>query len=105
VSSSKGGTLEFCERGGDGYDRNAYRHFQVMSNELNTPKILVCPGDSGKQAAADFAELQSWQVSYQIRTGPKVSDVNPEEILTYCPIHHHVGRTDGSVQMGTQSKR
>lgn len=100
VSSSKGGTLELCERGGDGYDRNAYRHFQVMSNELNTPKILVCPGDSGKQAALDFAELQSWQVSYQIRTGPKVSDTNPNEVLIYCPIHHHTGLTDGSVQMG-----
>lgn len=100
VSSSKGGTLEFCERGGDGYDRNAYRHFQVMSNELNTPKILVCPGDSGKKAAADFAELQSWQVSYQIRTGPKVNETNPNEVLIYCPTHHHTGRTDGSVQAG-----
>jgi hypothetical protein len=105
VSNDKGGTLELCERGGDGYDRSAYRHFQVMSNELNTPKILICPADSSKQPASNFAELQSWNVSYQVRTGPKVSDVNPEEILTYCPIHHHVGRTDGSVQMGTQSKR
>jgi hypothetical protein len=100
VSSSKGGTLEFCERGGDGYDRNAYRHFQVMSNELNSPKLLVCPGDSGKKAAADFAELQSWHVSYQIRTGPKVNDTNPNEVLIYCPTHHHTGRTDGSVQAG-----
>ncbi len=100
VSTNGGGTLELCERGGDGYDHNAYRHFQVMSNELSTPKILVCPGDSGKQAALDFAELQSWQVSYQIRTGPKVSDTNPNEVLIYCPIHHHTGLTDGSVQMG-----
>jgi hypothetical protein len=105
VSNGKGGTLELCERGGDGYDRSAYRHFQVMSNELNTPKILICPADSSKQPASNFAELQSWNVSYQVRTGPKVSDVNPEEILTYCPIHHHVGRTDGSVHMGNQSKR
>jgi hypothetical protein len=105
VSNTKGGTLELCERGGDGYDRSAYRHFQVMSNELNTPKILICPADSSKQPAPNFAELQSWNVSYQLRTGPKVSDVNPEEILTYCPTHHHVGRADGSVQMGNQSKR
>lgn len=100
VSTNRGGTLEFCERGGDGYDRNASRHFQVMSNELSTPKILVCPGDSDKQVAANFAELQPWNVSYQLRTGPKVADTNPTEVLIYCPIHHHTGRADGSVQMG-----
>lgn len=104
VSSTKGGTLEFCERGGDGYDRSAYRHFQVMSNELNTPKILVCPGDSSRQAAAKFDELQSWNVSYQIRTGPKVNDANPNEVLIYCPLHHHTGLTDGSVQMGNKNR-
>jgi len=103
VSSGKGGTLEICERGGDGYDRNAYRHFQVMSNELYTPKILVCPGDSAKQVATKFADLQSWNVSYQIRTGPKVNDTNPTEVLIYCPIHHHTGLTDGSVQKGNKN--
>lgn len=100
VSNSKGGTLDICDRGGDGYDRNAYRHFQVMSNELSTPRILVCPGDSGKQTAANFADLQSWNVSYKLRTGPEIKDTNPQEVLIYCPIHHHTGLADGSVQMG-----
>lgn len=105
VSASKGGTLEACQRGGDGYDRSAYLHFQVMSNELNTPKILVCPGDSAKQPAADFATLQSWNVSYQVRTGAKVTDANPTEVLIYCPTHHHTGYADGSVRQGPQNKR
>jgi hypothetical protein len=105
VSTSKGGTLELCERGGDGYDRNAHRHFQAMSNQLSTAKILICPADSAKQPAASFAELQSWNVSYQVRTGSKVSEVNPQEVLIYCPVHHHVGLTDGSVRMGNQSRR
>ncbi len=105
VSTSKGGTMELCERGGDGYDHGAYRHFQVMSNELNTPKILVCPGDSAKQAAADFSELELWNVSYQLRTGSEVRDENPEEVLTYCPVHHHVGHVNGSVHQGSQSDR
>jgi hypothetical protein len=100
VSNSKGGTLELCERDAEGYDRNAARHFQVMSNELNTPKILVCPGDKSKQAANTFNNLESWNVSYQLRTGETVSDTNPEEVLIYCPIHHHTGRTDGSVRQG-----
>lgn len=104
VSASKGGTLEFCERDGAGYDRNAARHFQIMSNELSTPKILVCPGDKSKQIANSFAELESWNVSYQLRTGSQVNDTNPQEVLTYCPIHHNTGRADGSVQRGTTSR-
>jgi len=36
VSNKLGGTLEWVP------DGNAFRHFQVMSNELSTPKILVC---------------------------------------------------------------
>ncbi len=104
VSLNRGGTLEICERGGDGYDRSAYRHFQVLSNELITPKLLVCPSDSSKQEAPDFTNLQSWHVSYQLRTGAKVSSANPQEIVIYCPVHHHVGRTDGSVQQGSGKK-
>ncbi len=30
-----------------------YRVFQVMSNELNTPKVLICPGDD-RTAATNF---------------------------------------------------
>ena len=30
-----------------------FRHFQVMSNELSTPKLLVCPADT-RVAAKDF---------------------------------------------------
>lgn len=100
VSTSTGGSLESCQPGGDNYDRSAFLHFQVMSNELTTPKILVCPEDKTKQAAAVFAELQSWNVSYQLRTGKEINDTNPNEVLIYCPIHHHTGRTDGSVQQG-----
>lgn len=103
VSTNNGGTLELCERDADGYDRNAARHFQVMSNELNAPKILVCPGDKSKQAADSFKNLDSWNVSYQLRTGDNVSDTNPEEVLIYCPIHHHTGKTDGSVQQGKKT--
>src|SRR3954452_15480918 len=39
VSVSNGGTMELVMQG------NAFVHFQVMSNELSTPKILICPQD------------------------------------------------------------
>lgn len=41
----------------------AFRHFQALSNELVTPKILICPAD-GRSEAARFDGLQSDNVSY-----------------------------------------
>ena len=98
VSTNKGGTLELCLLGSDGFDRNAAFHFQVMSNELSTPKILVCPADSKRQPAPDFLSLRPANVSYQVRSGPNVSDTNPDQVLAVCPIHNNVLRCDGSVQ-------
>ena len=43
ISVTNGGALELVESG------TVWQHFQVMSNELNTPKILICPSDSERQ--------------------------------------------------------
>ena len=48
VSVTNGGTMEFVLSGA------VFPHFQVMSNELNTPKVLVCPGDRSRTAATNF---------------------------------------------------
>src|SRR5690349_8253126 len=42
VSATNGGTMELTGSG------IASVHFQVMSNELSTPKILLCPADIGR---------------------------------------------------------
>jgi type II secretory pathway pseudopilin PulG len=73
VSTNKGGTMEYAEGG------NTFRHFQVMSNELNTPKILVCPADD-RTAAASFARLKNQNVSYFV--GLDATDVRPQMLLT-----------------------
>ena len=96
----KGGTLEFCSRGSDGFDGSAPIIFQVMSNELETTKILVCPADAKKTAAPDFKHVSAQNVSYQVRTDEKVVDTNPDEIICRCPIHGHVALMDGSVKRG-----
>jgi len=72
----------------------------VMSNELTTPKLLICPADPTKQVATSFIELQPENISYQLRTGTNVTDTNPQEILLYCPIHKNTGYADGSVKQG-----
>ena len=52
---------------------DAWRHFAVMSNEISTPKVLVCASDSGKTKASDFgagptglATMGNGAVSYAI---------------------------------------
>lgn len=47
-SVTNGGTMEFTS------GLNAFRHFQAMSNELATPKSLVCPADPERTQATKF---------------------------------------------------
>src|SRR5207237_823706 len=48
VPTSEGGTMGFPA------GTNVFEHFRAMSNELNTPKILVCPDDKKRTAATNF---------------------------------------------------
>ena len=44
---------------------NGFRYFQVMSNELSAPKILVCPLDTKRKAAANFTNgFDNSHISY-----------------------------------------
>jgi prepilin-type N-terminal cleavage/methylation domain-containing protein len=73
VSINHGGTMEFTT-GAD-----TFRHFQVMSNELSTPKILVCPADT-RAYASDFIRLKNQNVSYFV--GLDANDSNPQMLLS-----------------------
>jgi prepilin-type processing-associated H-X9-DG protein len=48
VSIHDGGTRGFLA------GTNVFEHFRAMSNELNTPKVLICPGDKRRTAATNF---------------------------------------------------
>jgi hypothetical protein len=104
LSTNKGGTLELSARGIDGFDSSAARIFQVMSNELSTPKILVCPADPKRHPALDFQSLQPANVSYQVCSGTNVNETNPQEVLAVCPFHNNVLFSDGSVQGVTKAR-
>jgi type II secretory pathway pseudopilin PulG len=46
---------------------NGFRYFQVMSNELSTPKLLICPADRKRTAATNFAtDFAGARISYFI---------------------------------------
>ena len=87
VPRVRGGTLEFSSAGADGFEQNAAPHFLVMSNELVTAKILVCPADSSKAVAATFQELAASNGTYQLRSRPSPTPQSTNEVLVRCPIH------------------
>jgi hypothetical protein len=103
VGTNAGGTHELCIRRGDGFDANAAAHFKAMSNELGNVGWLVCPGDTTKRPAIGFVRLQAANVSYLLRSGTKVDETNPNEVLARCPIHSHVLLADGTVTRGAPS--
>lgn len=67
-----------------------------MKNELVTPKILFCPAALGAPAT-DWTQLTPATISYQF-LNPNGNELDPQKPLTTCPIHGHVGMSDGSVQ-------
>jgi competence protein ComGC len=125
VEAKHGGSLEALSTG------EVFRHFLAISNELSTPKILVCPADT-RPPASNFFGLANANLSYFI--GMDANDSTPAMFLTgdrnltngtVLPPDHilivtsnnpvnwnhelhrfmgNVGLSDGSVQGFTRSK-
>jgi type II secretory pathway pseudopilin PulG len=57
VPISQGGSMERVA------GSNLFRHFSVMSNEINNPRLLNCPTDDRKPAV-DFDHLSNSNLSY-----------------------------------------
>lgn len=100
LSTNLGGTLEHCAAGPDGFDRNGWLHLCVLSNELNTPLVLVCPQDRTKKAATNFNVLRAENVTYRVRSGPEVSETNAQAVLAICPVDGNTLYCDGTVVEG-----
>jgi prepilin-type N-terminal cleavage/methylation domain-containing protein len=74
VSATNGGAAELIVTG------NVAAYFQVMSNELSTPKILVCPEDISRIAATNFtSDFSRNKISYVIN--PDAAEAYPQMIL------------------------
>ena len=60
---------------------NAKVHFQfqLASNELVTPKVVVCPSDTGRKAADNFVAFDASNVSYVL--GNDADEAKPYNIL------------------------
>jgi hypothetical protein len=74
VAETNGGTMEFNLTG------EVWRHFQIFSNELTTPKVLVCPKDN-RQKVTDWRSFtKNSHLSYFI--GLDADEIMPQTILT-----------------------
>lgn len=72
VSTTQDGTMEFT----NGAD--TFRHFQTMSNELSTPKILICPMDD-RTAATRFSRMSNNNISYFVALD--ANDMDPQRFV------------------------
>ena len=52
-SKTAGGSSDWTDYTGD--DDMIWTHFLMMSNELNVPKVVLCPSDKGRDEATDFS--------------------------------------------------
>jgi prepilin-type processing-associated H-X9-DG protein len=80
VPSSSGGSAEFVQAAYrvSGPFYFSFRHFQALSAELGTPRVVVCPADD-RSAAASFRVLSNANVSYFV--GANADAAKPNSIL------------------------
>lgn len=75
VPSEFGGTREHIALG------ETFRHFEAMSNELNTPLILACPADKERIAVRSFQPgINNSNVSYFVALD--ADETQPQLLLT-----------------------
>jgi len=58
TSVTNGGTFEYLLTG------PASIHYRALSNELETPTVLICPEDKQRKAAATFSNFSNLNLSY-----------------------------------------
>lgn len=74
----------------------------TVRDQLQTPKVLVCPADTARlPAPSSWEEWTPSRVTYEY-FGAGVSETNYDEVLTRCPIHGNAGLNDGSAIMGAK---
>ena len=83
VSVTNGGAMDGIASG------NVCANFQVMSNELNSPKILICPDDneSGRSAATVFgnnaAAVSAGQIPFSTNNVAYFVGADAEKSMTW----------------------
>lgn len=72
--TNKDGSVDFGKAGA------AFRHFLAMSNELSSPKLLLCPADRDRKPATSLSSLDNANLSYFVAL--EADETRPQEFLT-----------------------
>jgi competence protein ComGC len=83
LSQTNGGTMEYIT------GPNAFRHFQIMSNELSTPHVLFCPAecDRAREMANAWDTNRGYPPAFSGNSntsyfvGVDATETNPQMIL------------------------
>lgn len=73
VPIANGGSMEFLEA------TQAFRHFLVASNEMNTSRILTCRQDAKRSATTNWSRVSNRNLSYFVGLDAKTG--NSQSIL------------------------
>lgn len=74
VSKTNGGTMEYSN------SVEVFRHFLAVSNELASPRILLCPQEKERVRVSDWGQLSNSNVSYFV--GLDGDETKPQTILS-----------------------
>jgi hypothetical protein len=75
-------------------------NLMYMTNEMNSPKILVCPAETERQSARDWSSFTVANCSYDYLAPSGSADEREAfRVIFRCPIHGSVTLCDGSVHM------
>jgi type II secretory pathway pseudopilin PulG len=78
--------------------------FLSMSNELNTPMVLVCPSDSSRSKVSGWSGFDESNISYKLLT-PKLDESKtgkPVPAVTCTKHKYIIGFSDGHVERGSK---
>ena len=75
--------------------------FLSMSNELCTPKLLICRGDKTRKVANDWKSFTTNNSSYEILR-PNLPGNDVSNAYFRCTIHGYQGYADGSIFDGAR---
>ena len=73
--------------------------FEEMKNELNSPRVLICPQSGRNVQNLTWANFNPAEATYEI-VSPGVKTDDPTKVYVRCPIHGATCLVDGSVHQG-----
>jgi hypothetical protein len=75
----------------------------AMSNEVNSPVILHCPGDHARPRVRTWVEFTDANTSYEV-VSPGALETDTETVFLRCRVHGHLGYVDTTVFDGRQRR-